>query len=164
VTSKSDRSFYQLKLETLDGKPISLTDYQDYTLLVVNTASRCGFTPQLTQLNELKQKYKNKKFEIFAFPSNDFRQEHTESKAIAARASEFGEPQYVMMAPTKVTGPNTSPLFQMLKQQSSLVPQEIQWNFEKFIIAPGGKVVGHFRSRIAPTDPQIIAIINLHLD
>src|SRR3569833_999361 len=108
----SDTSIYQFNVETLDGEEISLADYKDKVLLIVNTASQCGFTPQLHDLAALKDEFNGEDFEILAFPSNDFGgQEPLEGEELAAFCKKEGA-NYPVFEKIRVRGPYAHPLYQ----------------------------------------------------
>ena len=147
-------SFYDFTAETLDGKPAPLSDWKDKVVLVVNTASKCGFTPQFAGLEALYKKYGAKGFTVLGFPCNQFgAQEPGNAEEIANFCSLTYDVDFPMMKKIDVNGPAAHPLYAWLKgQKKGLLGSEgIKWNFTKFLVDRSGKVVGRF----APTDtPQ----------
>jgi glutathione peroxidase len=135
---------FDLAVTNIKGQQVELKDYQGKVLLIVNTASKCGFTPQYKGLEELYQKYKDQGLEILGFPCNQFgKQEQGNESEI----SEFCELNYgvsfPMFAKIEVNGPEASPLFKNLKQQKPglLGSESIKWNFTKFLIGRDGKAI-----------------------
>ncbi len=143
-------SLYDHEAQTLDGKPVSLSDYRGKVLLIVNTASRCGFTPQFTGLEALYRKYKDQGLEILGFPCNQFgAQEPGNAEEIASFCSLTYDVTFPMFAKTEVNGPKAHPLYTFLKSQKKglLGSEGIKWNFTKFLADRNGRVV----ERYAPT-------------
>jgi glutathione peroxidase len=153
----SDNSIYQFNIKKLNGDEISLADYKDKVLLIVNTASQCGFTPQLKELAELKNEFAGKDFEILAFPSNDFGgQEPLEGQAIA----EFCEVQqvnYPVFDKIRVRGPYADPLYKFFadKKQNGKLNSVPRWNFHKFLISKSGLATDFFYPFTKPTSSKI---------
>ena len=144
-------SVYDFSAQTIKGEDVSLSIYIGKVLLVVNTASHCGFTPQYKGLEAMYKKYKDKGLEILGFPCNQFgNQEPGDSEQIA----EFCELNFGVTFPLfkkiDVNGPETHPLFKYLKAEAPgiLGSQAIKWNFTKFLVDKNGKVI----KRFAPTD------------
>ena len=147
-------SLYDFSAQTLDGKPAPLADYRGRVVLIVNTASKCGFTPQYEGLEALWRDYKDKGLTILGFPCNQFgAQEPGDAEEIANFCSLTYDVSFPMMAKIDVNGPQTDPLYAFLKHEKKglLGSEGIKWNFTKFLIDKSGKVVARF----APTDtPQ----------
>jgi len=146
-------SFYDFTAQTLDGKPAPLSAYRDKVVLIVNTASKCGFTPQYEGLEALWRKYKDRGLTILGFPCNQFgAQEPGNADEIANFCSLTYEVSFPMMAKIDVNGPKADPLYAWLKQEKGgLLGSSIKWNFTKFLVDKTGKVAGRF----APLDtPQ----------
>jgi glutathione peroxidase len=146
-----------IEVKTIDGATQRLSDYAGKALLVVNVASKCGFTPQYEGLEALYRQYKDKGFAVLGFPCDQFgHQEPGNEEEIRNFCSLTYEVSFPMFAKIDVNGPGTHPLYQLMKKAAPgvLGTQRIKWNFTKFLIAPSGKVV----ARYAPTDkPQGLA-------
>ncbi|HZZ33908.1 MAG TPA: glutathione peroxidase [Phenylobacterium sp.] len=144
-------SIYDFSAQTLDGKPAPLSDWQGQVVLIVNTASKCGFTPQYTGLEALYRKYKERGFTVLGFPCNQFgSQEPGSAEEIASFCSLTYDVDFPMMSKIDVNGPQTHPLYAWLKHEKKglLGSEGIKWNFTKFLIDRTGEVKGRF----APTD------------
>ncbi len=142
-------SFYNLSALSLQGKEISMDTYKGKTILVVNTASKCGLTPQYEGLEKLYQEYKDKGFVILGFPCNQFgNQEPGDEKSIAEGCLINYGVTFPMFAKIEVNGENTHPIFKYLKKSlSGFLGSKIKWNFTKFLIDSNGKPI----KRFAPT-------------
>ncbi len=147
-------NIYQFTAETLTGETKDFSDYQGKILLIVNTASKCGLTPQYEGLESLYQNYKDKGLEVIGFPCNQFgHQEPGEASDI----SEFCQINYgvsfQMMAKVDVNGNHTHPIYQWLKsQKGGLITDAIKWNFSKFLLNKEGKVVKRYAPTTKPAD------------
>lgn len=142
---------YEFELARIDGTPQSLGDYKGRTLLIVNTASRCGFTPQYESLEALRQLYKARGFEVLAFPANDFMgQEPGSNAAIQTFCTDRFHTTFPLFAKISVKGKHIAPLYQYLTRDSAF-PGDIGWNFAKFLVGPDGQVVARFGPS---TDPR----------
>lgn len=144
-------SVYDFSAVALDGKPAPLADYRGKVLLIVNTASKCGFTPQYEGLEALWRKYKDRGLVILGFPCNQFgAQEPGNAEEIASFCSLTYDVSFPMMSKVEVNGPGADPLYAFLKHEKKglLGSEGIKWNFTKFLIDKTGKVAG----RYAPTD------------
>ena len=139
-----------------DDAPQDLCQYAGKVVLVVNTASYCGFTKQYEGLEKLYAKYSPRGLVILGFPSNDFKQEAASTKEIADLCYNTYGVKFPMFAPTPVTGANANPLHAALAQQTGKQPA---WNFAKYLIGRDGKVIGHFPSKVTPQDPQLVSKI-----
>ncbi len=152
------KSFYDFTVKTIDGKDFDLSQLKGKRVLVVNTASKCGFTPQYAELEQLYKKYGGDKFTIIGFPSNDFGgQEPGNNTEIAEFCKQNYEVTFPMMAKIDVKGTDIAPLYAWLTQKSEngVSDAEVQWNFNKFLIDENGQWVRHFVSKVTPLDSRI---------
>ena len=148
-------SIFELKATNIDGSEASLSNYKGKVLLVVNTASRCGFTPQYKSLEIIYKKYKERNFVVLAFPSNDFRQELPTDEEIKEFCEAY-ELSFPIFAKGKVKGFEKQEVFKYLTQDSNGRSMgEIRWNFEKFLISREGRLVKRFRSSVDPNQDEI---------
>jgi len=158
----SQQSFYDFKVKDIDGKDFDLSSLKGKKVLVVNTASKCGFTPQYKQLQSLFETYGGDKFTIIGFPANNFMsQEPGTNKEIA----EFCEKNYgvtfKMMSKISVKGDDMSPVYQWLtsKSKNGVMDSDVKWNFQKYLIDENGKLVNVYYSKTLPDDEQIVSWI-----
>ena len=152
-----NNSIYRFNVQTLDGEEIDLSEYKDKVLLIVNTASQCGFTPQLKDLTALKNEFKGQNFEILAFPSNDFGgQEPLDGKELVTFCENTGV-NYPVFEKIRVRGPYAHPLYQFFadKKQNGKLRSVPRWNFHKFLINKEGKVTDFFYPFTKPTTSKI---------
>jgi glutathione peroxidase len=155
-------SVTNISLTTLDGHPASLADYSDHAVLVVNVASKCGLTPQYAALEQLAKDYGDRGLTVLGVPCNQFMaQEPGTAEEIQAFCSTTYGVTFPLLAKTEVNGPSRHPLYAELTKTPDADGQagDVQWNFEKFLIAPGGDVVNRFRPRTVPDAPEIVAAI-----
>jgi len=146
-------SFYSLSAHLINGEEISMSNYKDNVLLIVNTASKCGFTKQFEELEKLYQKYKDKGFKILGFPCNQFgSQDPGTNEEIAQFCSLNYQVSFPMFEKIDVNGKNTHPIYQYLKSHASgfLGTKNIKWNFTKFLVNRQGEVVGRYAPNITP--------------
>lgn len=146
-------AIYNHQLTTLQGEKIDLCDFQDKPILVVNTASKCGFTPQFEALESLYSKHKAQGLLVIGFPSNDFRQEPGNNKQIGDFCKLTYSVQFPMMAKSSVSGPNANPVYKQLIAKTGVTPK---WNFYKYLILPQGKQVYAYASTVTPDSAQIM--------
>ena len=143
-------SIYDFSVKDIDHQEISLEKFKGKTLLIVNVASRCGFTPQYTGLQNLYEKYKDKGFEILAFPCNQF---GSQEKGTNDEIKDFCRNEYnvsfTLFDKIEVIGDNASPLFKKLTQDAG---REIQWNFTKYLINKDGDFVRGFGTQKKPEE------------
>lgn len=151
---------YNHQINTLQGEKINLCDYQDKPILVVNTASKCGFTPQFEALEGLYSKNKDKGLLVIGFPSNDFRQDPGDNKAIGDFCKMTYGVKFPMATKSVVSGVNANPFY---KQLAAKTGREPQWNFYKYVILPGGKEVFAFESTVKPDSSDITNKIKPYL-
>jgi len=153
----SDTSIYRFNVQKLNGEEINLSQYKDKVLLIVNTASQCGFTPQLKELVALKNEFDGKDFEILAFPSDDFGgQEPLDGEAIGQFCESYGA-NYPIFEKIRVRGPYADPLYQFFanKKENGVLGSVPRWNFHKFLINREGKVTDFFYPFTKPTTSKI---------
>ena len=146
-------SIYDFNVKTIDGQEISMSKYKGKVLLIVNVASRCGFTSQYEGLEKLFEKYKNEDFMVLGFPSNQFaNQEPQSNEEIKEFCSLTYDVKFDMFAKIDVNGENETPLYKFLKssQKGILGTQDIKWNFTKFLVDKEGNVVDRFASTTTP--------------
>jgi glutathione peroxidase len=158
-------SVYQFSADLLDGRTISLADFKGRVLLIVNTASKCGFTPQYAGLEELYRSHKHRGFEVLGFPCNQFgAQEPGSGEEIGTFCEHNYGVSFPMFAKVDVNGPATDPLYQFLKESKRGLfgSQRIKWNFTKFLIDRSGRVVGRFAPATKPQElaPRIEGLLN----
>jgi glutathione peroxidase len=141
-------SIYDVKVKKMDGSEISMSDYKRKVLLIVNTATGCGFTPQYDGLQDLYDKYKDKGFEILDFPCNQFGNQApgSEEEIHSFCTGRYGI-TFPQFAKVDVNGPNESPLYTLLKKEKGgLLGSKVKWNFTKFLIDKDGNVVKRYGS------------------
>ena len=145
-------NIYDFTVKNNLGKEVSLNQYKGKVLLIVNTASKCGFTPQFAGLQKLYEKYGNEKFEIFAFPSNQFANQDpgTDEEIKTFCTLNYGV-TFPIFKKIDVNGENAEPLFDYLKKSTpGLLGSSIKWNFTKFLIDSEGNVTGRFAPATKP--------------
>ena len=150
-------SVHEFTLNSIEGKPAPLSAYQGKVVLIVNVASRCGFTPQYAGLEALYEKYKDRWFVILGFPANNFGgQEPGTNEEIKTFCSTKYNVTFPMYSKISVKGDDKAPLYQFLTDATG---SEIQWNFTKFLVDKSGKVVARFESKVTPDSPDVAAAI-----
>ncbi|HSK22043.1 MAG TPA: glutathione peroxidase [Egicoccus sp.] len=155
-------SIHDVPVRALDGSPASLADHRDEALLIVNVASRCGLTPQYAGLEALHERYAERGFSVVGVPCNQFQgQEPGSAEEIAEFCSATYGVTFPMLEKTDVNGDDRHPLYEILTAHPDADGQagDIQWNFEKFLVAPGGDVVARFRPRTEPDSDEVVAAI-----
>lgn len=151
-------SVYDYSAKTLNGQDVSLADYRGKVLLIVNTASKCGFTPQFEGLEALYRDYKDRGLTILGFPCNQFgAQEPGNAEEIASFCSLTYDVTFPMLAKIEVNGPSAHPLYAFLKkeQKGILGTEGIKWNFTKFLVGRDGEVVERFAPNTKPEDLKV---------
>ena len=155
-------SIYDFTLKSIDGKPEPLADFKGKVLLVVNVASRCGFTPQYTALQAVYAKYRNQGFVIAGFPANNFGgQEPGSDEEIKTFCSSKYMVTFPMFSKISVKGDDKAPLYQYLtdKGANPSTGGEIQWNFTKFLVDRNGKIIKRFEPAVTPDSPEVVSAI-----
>ena len=151
------------EMKSIDGKPVDLASYKGKVVLVVNVASRCGYTGQYAGMQKLYDAYKDKGFVILGFPANDYGAQEPGSDAeIASFCSTKYGVTFPMFSKITVKGPEKAALYQSLTESAD--PKgEVAWNFEKFLIGKDGSVIGRFKSGVAPESPDLAKAIEAAL-
>jgi glutathione peroxidase len=147
-------TLHDIPVTTIDGRATTLGEFKDRTLLVVNVASKCGFTPQYTGLEALWREYRDRGLTVVGFPCDQFgNQEPGSEEEIAKFCSLTYDVTFPMMAKVEVNGAGTHPVYQILKREAPglLGTEAIKWNFTKFLVAPDGRV----EKRYAPNDTPV---------
>jgi glutathione peroxidase len=149
-------------LNSLDGKPAPLAEYRGKVLLIVNVASKCGYTPQYTGLEKIYEKYKDQGFVILGFPANNFGgQEPGTNEEIKTFCSSKYQVTFPMYSKVSVKGADSTPLYQFLtdKQSNPATAGEIKWNFTKFLVDRNGKVIARFEPAVTPESADVTGAI-----
>lgn len=162
TTEKPIDTVYQFELNNIDGEATPLSKYEGNVLLIVNTASKCGYTPQYEGLQSLYKQYKDKGLVVLGFPANNFGGQEpgtdAEIKQFCRVNFDVGFP---MFSKVSVKGSDIHPLFDYLtKQENPDFTGEIKWNFEKFLIDKNGNLIHRFRSAVKPQSDEIINAID----
>jgi glutathione peroxidase len=158
--------FHALKATDIAGAPVDLSAYKGHPVLIVNTASRCGHTPQYAKLQELYGRYEAKGLVILGFPSNDFmRQEPGDNAEIAAFCTKNYGVTFPMMSKVPVKGDDRDPVYQWLtrKDLNGALDSKVKWNFQKYLVDGQGRLIGVFDPGTDPLDPSITALIDANL-
>lgn len=152
------------KVKDINGKEVELNKYKGKVLLIVNVASKCGYTKQYKGLQELYQKYNNKGFEILGFPCNDFGNQEpgTNEEIKEFCTTNFGV-TFPMFDKVKVLGEKKAPLYALLTNNEVTGKDDIKWNFEKFLIDKNGNVVKRYRSGVEPLSKELTEDIEKEL-
>lgn len=155
-SSKEQKGVHRFVMKTIDGKDRSLSEYDGNIVLMVNVASRCGYTPQYKDLQAIYEKYRDRGLRIAAFPANNFgAQEPGSDEEIA----EFCETNYNvtfdLFSKISVKGEDQHPLYRYLTTESPF-PGEVKWNFQKYLVDRKGIVVAAFPSKVKPTDQEVV--------
>ncbi len=149
------QSIYDITCKRITGEPQPLSEYNNRVLLIVNTASQCGFTPQFQGLEKLYKQFRDKGFEVLGFPCNQFGgQDPRSHEEIYQFCQTNYEVTFPMFAKIEVNGPNTHPLYQHLKSQAPGVmgSEAIKWNFTKFLVDQSGNIQDRFAPTTKPED------------
>jgi glutathione peroxidase len=160
------KSIYDFTMNSIDGQPVSLDSYKGKVVLLVNVASKCGFTPQYAGLEALYEKYKDRGFVIVGIPANNFAQQEPGTNAeIKTFCSRKYNVSFPMMSKVSVKGDDETPLYHYLTENST-DPQfagDIKWNFTKFLFGRDGKPVARFEPATTPDSPQVTSAIEAAL-
>jgi len=161
---KMNNNISKLSVKDIDGKIVNLSDYQGKVLLIVNVASYCGYTKQYSGLEEIYKKYKDKGFEILAFPCNQFgQQEPGTNEEIKSFCSSKLDVTFKLFDKVDVNGKDQSPLYSILTNNETTGKADIKWNFEKFLIDKNGNVVSRYASKVEPESKELTSAIENEL-
>ncbi len=158
-------TFFDLSAQNIKGKPVQLSDYKGKLVMVVNVASKCGFTPQYKGLESIYSKYKDQGLVILGFPSNDFGQQEP---GTADDIQNFCKLNYgvtfPLFAKNPVSGNEKQPVYKFLTEKAPQGQQgDVKWNFEKFLVSPTGQVIKRWNSRVEPESEEITKTIAQNL-
>jgi len=155
----SSTSVYDFTLNSIDGQPVALNSYKGKVLLLVNVASRCGYTPQYSALESVYEKYKDRGLVIIGFPANNFgAQEPDTNQEIKTFCTRKYNVSFPMMSKVSVKGGDQTPLYKYLTGMPK-TGGEIQWNFTKFLVDRDGNVVARFEPATTPDSPEVISAL-----
>ena len=158
-TAKS-ASVYDFTVKSIDGKAVKLSQYKGKKLLIVNTASKCGYTPQYKELEELSKKYGNK-VTVLGFPSNSFNQELASNSEVASFCEKNYGVTFPLFETVAVKGDDAAPLYKYLadKTKNGKVSDAPNWNFCKYLVDEKGHVLKFYGSKVTPLSPELLAEI-----
>lgn len=159
TTLSAASNIHEFTLNSIDGQPTALTQFKGKVVLIVNVASKCGYTPQYEGLEALYRKYKDRGFVVLGFPANDFLwQEPGTNEEIKAFCTLKYNVTFPMFAKVSVKGKDKTPLYQFLtdKKANPATGGEIGWNFTKFLADKNGKVIARFGSSAKPDAPEVL--------
>jgi glutathione peroxidase len=160
------KSVHDFTVKDIDGKSVDLSKYKGKVLLIVNTASKCGYTPQYTNLEKLYDQYKEKGLEVLAFPANEFK---SQEPGTNAEIKEFCTSKYDVSFPLfskiVVKGEGQAPLYQYLTSTDANqnTAGDIKWNFTKFLVSKDGRIVARYEPKVKPDDKEVIDAIEKEL-
>jgi glutathione peroxidase len=159
VNAQNNTSIYQFKVEDLSGNTFDFTSLKGKKIIIVNTASKCGYTPQYEQLEAIYNKYKNKNLVIIGFPANNFMWQEPGTNAEIATfcKSKYGV-TFPIMAKISVKGKDMHPIYQFLTQKklNGVLDSKVEWNFQKYLINEKGQLEQVYMSGVKPNDEKII--------
>jgi len=160
TTAMAESNLLEIPLQDIDGKSTSLKAYSGKVMLIVNVASKCGFTPQYKGLEALQRKYRDRGFTVLGFPCNDFGAQEPGSNAqIKEFCSSTYDVTFPMFNKLHVKGPEQHPLYAALTGKDSPFPGDVGWNFGKFLVGPDGKIIARFDSKVAPESGDLVSAI-----
>jgi glutathione peroxidase len=164
IPAMAETNLYDIPLKDINGKAASLKDYQGKVLLLVNVASRCGYTPQYSGLEALFEKYQKRGFEVLGFPCNDFgSQEPGSNEEIKQFCTSKYQVTFPMYDKLHVKGAEQHPLYAALTGPNSPFPGDVKWNFGKFLVGRDGKIIKRFDSGVKPDAPELTKAIEAAL-
>ncbi|MGO9411874.1 MAG: glutathione peroxidase [Spirochaetia bacterium] len=158
----TNEHIYDFVMKDIEGEEVSLSRFKGKALLIVNVASKCGFTPQYAGLQSLYERYKEQGFEILGFPANDFLwQEPGSDSEIKQFCSTKYNVDFPLFSKISVKGKKIHPLYKLLteKETNPRFGGQITWNFNKFVVDKSGEVVARFDSKVEPLDQQVLSAV-----
>ena len=159
-----EKNIKQVTVKDIDSKSVKLSDYKGKVLLIVNVASYCGYTKQYSGLEQIYKQYKDKGFEILAFPCNQFGEQEPGTNAeIKNFCSSKFDVSFKLFDKIDVNGNNKSPLYSILTDNEITGKADIKWNFEKFLIDKDGNIFARYASKVEPTGKELISAIEKEL-
>jgi len=160
TTAPAPATVYDFTVKTIDGKDVKLSQYKGKKLLIVNTASKCGFTPQYKELEELSKKYGNQ-VTVLGFPSNSFNQELASNSEVASFCEKNYGVTFPLFQTVAVKGDDATPLYKFLadKSKNGAVSEVPTWNFCKYLVDAQGHVVKFYPSKVTPLSAELLADI-----
>jgi len=151
----SEKVFHDFTIESISGETINLSDYKSKVVLLVNTASKCGFTPQYSGLQKIYERYKNDGLVVLGVPTNDFNQELSKDSDVKEFCEiRFGV-EFPMSSIQPIRGENAHPIYKWIQANVSVIGQP-RWNFHKYLIGKDGKIINWFSSMTSPTSEGLI--------
>lgn len=165
ISTDTNTSFYNFNVKNIDGEDVSLADYKGKVVMVVNVASKCGFTPQYDGLQAIYEKYQEDGFVILGFPANNFNEQEPGSNEEIKQFCrlEYGV-DFPMFSKVSVKGGDQAELFAYLTSQTNPdFEGDIKWNFEKFLIGKDGSLERRFRSNVEPESEELITAIEMEI-
>lgn len=160
-TAAAPGTVYDFTVKTIDGKDVKLSKYKGKKILIVNTASKCGFTPQYKELEELSKKYGNKVV-VLGFPSNSFNQELASNEEVSSFCEKNYGVTFPLFSTVPVKGDDATPLYKFLadKDKNGAVSDAPSWNFCKYLVDEKGHVVAFYPSKVKPLSDELVTAIN----
>lgn len=162
MSAPAAKSVYEFSMKDINGKDVKIADYKGKVLLLVNTASQCGYTPQYKGLQMIYQKYQAQGFTVLGFPANNYGgQEPGSNDEIKEFCTMRYKVTFPMFAKISVKGDDQHPLYQYLTSKESN-PQfggDVTWNFNKFLVSKSGQIIGRFGSKVEPESPELTGAI-----
>lgn len=163
--AEKPKNFFELSAPDIHGKMVNFSTYRGKVVLVVNTASKCGFTPQLKDLETLYKKYGPKGFVVLAFPSNDFKQETAANEEVQTFATKEYGTSFPFFEKSVITGADKSPIYAFLTEaKPGVLFKDVSWNFEKFLIGRQGQVIDRYSSITKPSSSTLTQAIEKALE
>jgi glutathione peroxidase len=165
TTAPAAPALLNFTMDRLDGTPQPLSAYAGKVVLIVNTASKCGFTKQYTGLEALHKKYASQGLAVLGFPSNSFKQDVGSDSEIAEFCKANYGVTFDLFSKIDVKGDEQAPLYKLLTspETNKVEPGEVKWNFEKFLISRDGQIVARFRSKVTPEDADFVKAVEAEL-